>query len=86
MTKNDAKTLKNGQKLYYLGVNFSISEVKVDIIEEDTDKKGVTVIFDDGCVDYFTEKDHPYLFLDKKSAINKAKNELKRLLDQYNDK
>lgn len=85
MTKNEAKTLKNGQILYYLGLNYQISEVKVDQVVEDEDKTGVTVIFDDGCIDYFNEEDHPYLFLDKKSAIDKAKNDLQRLLDQYKD-
>ena len=69
MTKNEAKTLKNGQILYYLGINFAILEVKVDTIVEEPDEKGVMVVFDDGCTGYFDEKEHPYLFLDKKSAI-----------------
>lgn len=86
MTKNEAKTLKNGQILYYLSINFAILEVKVDTVVKEPNETGVTVVFDDGCVDYFDEKEHPYLFLDKKSAINKAKDELKRLLDQYKDK
>lgn len=86
MTKNEAKTLKKDQILYYLSINFAILEVKVDTIVEEPDETGVTVVFDDGCMDYFDEKEHPYLFLDKKSAINKAKSEIQKILDQYKDK
>lgn len=85
MTKNEAKTLKNGQILYYLGINFAILEVKVDNVVEKPDETGVTVVFDDGCTDYFDENEHPYLFLDKKSAIDKAKSEIQKILDQYKD-
>lgn len=85
MTKNEAKTLKKGQILYYLGINFAILEVKVDTIVEEPDETGVTVVFDDGCMDYFNKNEHPYLFLDKKSAIDKAKSEIQKILDQYKD-
>ena len=85
MTKNEAKTQKNGQILYYLGINFAILEVKVDNVVEKPDETGVTVVFDDGCTGYFDEKEHPYLFLDKKSAIDKAKSEIQKILDQYKD-
>lgn len=85
MTKNEAKTLKNGQILYYLDITFAILEVKVDTIVEEPDEKGVTVVFDNECTAYFDEKEHPYLFLDKKSAIDKAKSEIQKILDQYKD-
>lgn len=83
MTKNEAKTLKKGDIIYFLGLNYIINPCKVEEVECGGDDDDVILTFDDGCVQIFGDNGYDYLFLTRKSAIDKAKLEMETLLDKY---
>lgn len=81
MNKNDAKELKNGQKVYYLGLNYLVHECEVDFIREDEEKTGVTVYFMDGTEEYFDDNNHKYMYLTRKEALEHAEYELNAMVE-----
>lgn len=78
--KEDASKLKEGQTIYYLGLNYIVHDCKVAHIR--TIESGeVEVEFDDGCVEFFSVDGKPYMFLTKKEALEAAEYELEGMIE-----
>lgn len=84
MTKINAKELKVGQTLYYVGLNYVINPCVISQVNT-LENGSVEVIFDDGCVELFDEREHRYMFLSHKEALDTAVGELKKLLKNLNE-
>lgn len=81
MTKNEAKSLKNGQKVYFLGINYIVEECTVEEVHINEENGVVELILDDGCVEYFDDNNHKYIFESKKEALDAAEYELESMLN-----
>lgn len=80
INKEAASKLKDGQTIFYLGLNYIVHDCKIAHVR--TIESGeVEVEFDDGCFELFNNEGKPYMFLTKKDALEAAEYELEGMLE-----